>query len=141
MNLNYTGKALPRPLSVTLWGLFVFSLPVSPRAYPVLYNEYLIHTLRHVYTACNSTGRVILRHSPRHVCQSICLCMYVCLCVCIHACIRVPFHANSHPLFSIISEVCSLRGRTPASFFSSAILDKTIEVVEVFGYTQEQSKE
>lgn len=76
------------------------------------------------------------------VCQSACACMHVCLYVYMHACMHTcSLSCQLPPSIFLISEVCSLRVRTPASFFSSSILDKTIEVVEVFGYTQEQSKE
>ena len=77
----------------------------------------------------------------RHVCQSICLCMCVYACVCIHTCMRVPFHSNSHPLFSsFLKSVARGEEHLPV-FFPSSISDKTIEVAEVFGYKQKQSKE
>lgn len=80
----------------------------------------------------------------RPVWQSICLCMCVrvSVCVCMYACMHAcSLSFQLPPSIFLISGVCSLRGRTPASFFPSSISDKTIEVVEVFGYTQKQSKE
>ncbi len=68
-------------------------------------------------------------------------CALLCSCVCIHACMRVPFHSDSHPLFSsFLKSVARGEEHLPV-FFPSSISDKTIEVVEVFGYTQKQSEE
>lgn len=151
LNLNYTGRTPhhhhPRSLyhpSQTPCGVCLFSLRVSPRANPVLCNEYLKHTFRHVYTACNSAACVILQHTLRHMCQAVAFCMYASLLpwldVSLHECLGSSFYFNSHSLSSFLIFV-SPRGRTPASFFfSSSISDKTKEIVEVFGYEQKRGK-
>lgn len=123
LNLNYTGRT-PHPLhhpSQTPCGVCLFSLPVSPRAYPVLCNEYLKHTFRHVYTACNSAACVILQHTLRRVCQNVAF--HVCVSVLpwldgsLHTCVGSSFYFNSHSLLPSFLMSVAPRGRTPASFF------------------------
>lgn len=125
LNLNYTGRtsrSLYHP-SQTPCGVCLFSLRVSPRAYPVLCNEYLKHTFRHVYTACNSAACVILQHTLRHVCQKVCFSTYVCasLAGCIPACVGscLLFH---FPLsYFLIFDVCCPRAKNTCQFFFSPL--------------------
>lgn len=93
---------------------------------------FTLHVTAQAVWSCNTV---------RHVCVRVYTFAFVCafLYTCMHAC-SLSFWLP--PSILLISGVCSLRGRTPASFFfSSSISDKTIDVVEVFGYTQKHSEE
>lgn len=123
LNLNYTGRT-PHSLyhpSQTPCGVCLFSLPVSPRACPVLCNEYLKHTFRHVYTACNSAACVILQHTLRRVskCRLLHVCVRASLVRRISACMRGFFLLFQFPLSSfLISDVCCPKGKNTCQFFS-----------------------